>query len=220
LREIVLDTETTGLYYNKGDRIIEIGCLELYDHVPTGKTYQQYINPRYDIHEEATKISGLTNDFVKDFPLFEEIIDDFLAFIGDTDTLVIHNAQFDINFLNMEFEKLGKPLISMNRVVDTLKMARAKVSSARYTLDALCEKFSIDKSLRTLHGALVDCDLLAKVYLELKGGRQRTFSFHDDVEVKVAYKDQSHRSPRVFEVAADEKALHEAAMKEIKEAMW
>lgn len=219
MREVVLDTETTGLYYDKGDRIVEIGCLELFDCTPTGKTYQQYINPLRQVHPEATKVSGITTEFLQDFPTFDKIADDFLNFIGD-DTLVIHNANFDIGFLNMELRKLNKPLILESRVIDTLKLARKKVTSAKYNLDALCAKFEIDTSARTLHGALVDCDLLAKVYMELCGGRQKTFSFLSLESETIAYQNQSHRPKRYFNVPEEEKRLHQEALNGIKNPMW
>ncbi len=219
MREIVLDTETTGLSWDQGDRIVEIGCLELFDRVPTGKTYQQYINPLRSVNPEATKVSGITTEFLRDFPTFDKIADDFLSFIGE-DTLVIHNANFDIGFLNMELRKIKRPLILENRVIDTLKLARKKVTSAKYNLDALCAKFEIDTSARTLHGALVDCDLLAKVYMELCGGRQKTFSFLSTESEAIEYQDQSHRPKRYFNICEEEKRLHLEALTKIKNPMW
>jgi DNA polymerase-3 subunit epsilon len=170
-REIVLDTETTGLDARKGDRLIEIGCIELVDKRPTGREFHKFLNPERVVHPDAIRIHGLTNEFLADKPLFADVADDFLAFIGSS-TLVIHNAPFDIGFLNVEFERLGKPALSMDRVVDTLALARRKNPAGPNTLDALCKRFDIDNSKRTKHGALVDSLLLAEVYVELLGARQ------------------------------------------------
>jgi DNA polymerase-3 subunit epsilon len=220
MREIVLDTETTGLYPLNGDRLVEIGCLELKDCIPTGRTYQQYINPLRQMSPKASEISGITSEFVLTYPTFDKIVDDFLDFIGEDASLVIHNAPFDIGFLNMELERLGRPPIAPERVIDTLKMARETVRSSGYSLDALCEKFEIDKSMRTLHGALIDCELLAKVYLELQGGRQRSFSFAREIQKPVVYPDQGGRAYRSFTPSELEKTLHEKALDEIKNALW
>ena len=172
MREICLDTETTGLKPEEGHRIIEIGAVELIDKVPTGKEYHVYINPQREVPQEAINIHGITNEFLADKPLFEAIAEEFLAFIGDA-TLVIHNAEFDRRFINAEFERLGIAPIERARCVDTLQMARAAFPGAPASLDALCKRFGIDNSHRDLHGALLDARLLADVYLELAGGRQR-----------------------------------------------
>ena len=172
MREICLDTETTGLKPEEGHRIIEIGAVELIDKVPTGKEYHVYINPEREVPQEAVNIHGITNEFLADKPLFADIAEDFLAFIGDA-TLVIHNAEFDRRFINAEFERLGIAPIERSRCVDTLQMARAAFPGAPASLDALCKRFGIDNSHRELHGALLDAQLLAEVYLELAGGRQR-----------------------------------------------
>ena len=171
MREIVLDTETTGLSPDNGDRIVEIGCVELINHVPTNNTYQVYLNPEKDMDPGAEKVHGLTNEFLLDKPKFIEIADSFLDFIGDSN-LIAHNADFDINFLNSELVRAKKDKINNNRVVDTLKIARSKFPGARNSLDALCKRFFVDNSNRSLHGALLDSELLAEVYLELVGGKE------------------------------------------------
>lgn len=169
MREIVLDTETTGLDPKDGHRIIEIGCVELIDYLPTGKVYQTYINPQRDVPEEASAINGIKTEFLTDFPVFEKIADDFLSFIGD-DKLVIHNAPFDLKFLNAELKLIDKPPIPIDRVTDTLPIARSKFPGFPASLDALCERFEIELSRRNHHGALLDAELLAEVYLNLMVG--------------------------------------------------
>jgi DNA polymerase-3 subunit epsilon len=177
MREIVLDTETTGLDHKRGDRIVEIGCVELLNGAPTGNYYQTYINPLRDISPQATAVSGITTDFVKSFPVFDKIVDDFLNFVGQS-VLVIHNAGFDIGFLNSELARLGRPLFDMENVIDTIRIARRLFPGSPASLDALCKRFDISLSKRDKHGALLDAQLLAKVYIQLKGGRQRKiFSF-------------------------------------------
>jgi DNA polymerase-3 subunit epsilon len=171
MREIVLDTETTGLSPDNGDRIVEIGCVELINHVPTNNTYQVYLNPEKDMDPGAEKVHGLTNEFLLDKPKFIEIADSFLEFIADSN-LIAHNADFDINFLNSELVRAKKDKINNDRVVDTLKIARSKFPGARNSLDALCKRFFVDNSNRSLHGALLDSELLAEVYLELVGGKE------------------------------------------------
>lgn len=171
MREIVLDTETTGLSPDNGDRIVEIGCVELINHVPTSNTYQVYLNPEKDMDPGAEKVHGLTNEFLLDKPKFIEIADSFLDFIGDSN-LIAHNADFDINFLNSELVRAKKDKINNDRVVDTLKIARSKFPGARNSLDALCKRFFVDNSNRSFHGALLDSELLAEVYLELVGGKE------------------------------------------------
>ena len=171
MREIVLDTETTGLSPDNGDRIVEIGCVELINHLPTSNTYQVYLNPEKDMDPGAEKVHGLTNEFLLDKPKFIEIADSFLDFIGESN-LIAHNADFDINFLNSELVRAKKDKINNDRVVDTLKIARSKFPGARNSLDALCKRFFVDNSNRSLHGALLDSELLAEVYLELVGGKE------------------------------------------------
>lgn len=171
MREIVMDTETTGFDPKTGDRMVEIGAVELMNHMPTGRTYHQYINPERDMPQGAFEVHGLSAEFLSDFPVFREIGQAFLDFIGDA-PLVIHNAGFDIPFLNAELEWAGLPTIPMSRAVDTLLIARKKFPGSPASLDALCRRFGIDNAHRTLHGALLDSEILAEVYLELIGGRQ------------------------------------------------
>ena len=175
MREVVIDTETTGLNYKTGDRIIEIGCVELINHIPTGNNLQFYCSTEKKIDEEAVKVHGLTNNFLKNYPSFKKQSNQFLKFIGD-DTLIIHNADFDIGFINNELELIGANPIN-NKIVDTLLLARKKLNTRVANLDYLCRKFSIDLSARTTHGALLDCQLLAGVYIELLGGKQTALDF-------------------------------------------
>lgn len=173
LREIVLDTETTGLDPKKGDRLIEIGCIELLNRIPSGREFHAFINPERDVPAEAQAVHGISTEFLKDKPLFKAVADDFLKFIGG-DTLVIHNAQFDVGFLNMELNRLLKPIVVFDRVIDTLQLARRKHPAGPNTLDGLCKRYGIDNSKRIKHGALMDSLLLAEVYVELLGERQAT----------------------------------------------
>jgi DNA polymerase III subunit epsilon len=171
MREIVLDTETTGLDPADGHRIIEIGCVELMDHLPTGKNYQVYLNPERLIPIEAQRVHGITDEFLSDKPLFPAIADELMEFLGDA-PLVIHNAGFDLKFLNAEFQRCTRAPIPYARAIDTIEIAKSKIPGARYSLDELCKRFNIDLSSRTKHGALLDAELTARVYLELVGGRQ------------------------------------------------
>ncbi|KGJ05709.1 DNA polymerase-3 subunit epsilon [Paracoccus halophilus] len=172
MREIVLDTETTGFDPETGDRIVEIGAVELVNHLPTGETYHVYINPERPMPQEAFEVHGLGDDFLRDKPKFAEIAQGFVDFIGADAKLVIHNAQFDMKFLNAELKRAGHAVMPHSRAVDTLEIARRKFPGAQNSLDALCRRFRIDNSNRTLHGALLDSELLAEVYLALMGGRQ------------------------------------------------
>jgi DNA polymerase-3 subunit epsilon len=174
MREIVLDTETTGLDPFMGDRIVEIGCIELVNHVPTGRTYHQYINPERPMPQEAFEVHGLGDEFLADKPKFIAIVGAFLDFIAE-DKLVIHNAAFDMKFLNAELVRAKRRELAPDRAVDTLMIARKRFPGAGNSLDALCRRFGVDNSGRELHGALLDCQLLAEVYLELRGGRQPDF---------------------------------------------
>jgi DNA polymerase-3 subunit epsilon len=180
IREIVLDTETTGLSPQGGDRLVEIGCVELINHIPTGKNFHVYINPQRSMPEEAFRVHGLSEEFLSDKPLFEAIAGDFLAFIGDA-TLVIHNAPFDMGFLNAQLINSGGKALP-NAVIDTVMLARQKHPGARVSLDALCKHYGIDNSRRTLHGALLDSEILAEVYLELIGGKQVSLALTAEVE--------------------------------------
>jgi len=176
MREIVMDTETTGLDPSEGHRIVEIGAVELYNHAPTGQVFHRYINPGRPMPPEAQEIHGLTDAFLRDKPPFAAIAEEFLAFIDSADRLVIHNAAFDTKFLNFELSALGHPPIAEARIVDTLALARRRFPGAPASLDALCRRFGIDNSARTKHGALLDSEILAEVYLELIGGRQPVFA--------------------------------------------
>lgn len=200
MREIVLDTETTGLDPATGDRIVEIGAVEIVNYLPTGKTFHQYIDPQRPMPAEAFAVHGLGDDFLRGKPLFHQIAADFLAFIGDA-PLVIHNAAFDMRFLNAELKKCGHPEMPFSRAIDTLAMARDRLpGGASASLDSLCQRFGIDNSGRDLHGALLDSQLLAEVYLELVGGRQTTIAFSaattDDSETEARAQVQIARRPR------------------------
>jgi DNA polymerase III subunit epsilon len=180
VREIIFDTETTGLDPLKGDRLVEIGCVEVEDYMPTGKTFHVYLNPERLVPLDAQRIHGLTDAFLKDKPKFSEIADDFLDFCGDS-PLVAHNASFDLNFLNAELSRLNYEKIPAKRVIDTLPLARKKFPGTQNNLDALCSRLNIDTKHRTHHGALLDAELLAAVYLELKGGRQRSMEMASEI---------------------------------------
>ncbi|MGD9668683.1 MAG: DNA polymerase III subunit epsilon [Hyphomicrobiaceae bacterium] len=194
MREIVLDTETTGLNPNGGDRLIEIGCVELFNRIPTGREYHIYINPERDVPAEAEKVHGLSTQFLLDKPLFAKVAQEFLDFIAE-DPLVIHNAAFDIGFLNAELDRLRLGPILMDRVVDTLQLARRKHPAGPNTLDALCKRYGIDNSNRVKHGALMDSLLLADVYIELLGERQATLVLADTAELQSAQR-RSRRGPQ------------------------
>ena len=174
MREIVLDTETTGLDPEDGHRLVEIGAVELHNHVPTGRSFHRYINPDRPMTPEALEVHGLDDAFLADKPRFEEVVDEFLAFLAEA-RLVIHNASFDMRFLNAELRRAGRSVLPADRAVDTLAMARSRFPGAPASLDALCRRFGVDNSARDKHGALLDSELLAEVYLELIGGRQPDF---------------------------------------------
>ena len=180
LREIVIDTETTGLDPGNGDRLIELGCIEIVNRIPTGREFHRYVNPERDIHRDAVAVHGLTGEFLKDKPLFKDIADEFLAFIGEA-PLVAHNASFDLGFINAELERAVRPPLTFDRVVDTLVLARRRHPAGPNSLDALCKRYGIDLSQRTKHGALLDSMLLASVYVELLGERQATLGLGGQV---------------------------------------
>ncbi len=171
MREIVLDTETTGFDPATGDRIVEIGCVELVDHLPTGRSFHAYLNPERLVPIETQKVHGLTDEFLADKPLFAHVVEEMLEFLGDA-PLVIHNASFDLKFVNSELHRVGRAPLPHSRAIDTIEIAKAKIPGARYSLDELCRRFGIDLSARSKHGALLDAELTARVYLELVGGRQ------------------------------------------------
>lgn len=223
MREIVLDTETTGFDPYAGHRIVEIGCVELVNRMATGNVYHQYINPERDMPEEAFKVHGLSEDFLSGHPLFKDVAQDFLKFIGDA-ALVIHNASFDMKFLNAELEWLGIPHIPMDRAVDTLAIARKKFPGSQVSLDALCRRFEIDNSSRDFHGALLDSELLAEVYLELTGGRQPGLELAGDdnggYSDMTAWSRKPVKEARPHQVPEDELALHEEFLKQITDPIW
>lgn len=177
LREIVFDTETTGLSVAAGDRLIELGCVEIVNRIPTGREFHRYLNPERDIHPDAVAVHGLTVDFLKDKPFFKDVADEFLDFIADA-PLVAHNASFDLGFINAELSRIAKPQLASDRIVDTLMLARRRHPAGPNTLDALCKRYDIDLSQRTKHGALLDSLLLAGVYVELLGERQATLGLN------------------------------------------
>lgn len=226
MREIVLDTETTGMDPREGDRLVEIGCVELHNQVPTGRTYHVYINPERDVPAGAVAVHGLTADFLKDKPVFSQIYTDFLDFIAEG-VLVIHNAEFDMKFINAELAKVGHKPIPSKRVTDTLLIARKKFPGSPASLDALCRRFSVDNSGRELHGALLDAQLLAEVYLEMMGGRQHGLGLAQDASsgdlaaVSVqAGRQRTYREPRPHAARAEELAAHEKLLGEIKDPIW
>ena len=171
MREIVLDTETTGLDALRGDRLVEIGCVEMFNRMPTGQTFHRHINPEREMPAEAFAVHGLSTEFLRAKPLFAEVVDDFLEFIADA-PLVIHNASFDVSFINAELDRIKRPPIARERLVDTLLLARRKHPGVSNRLDDLCSRYAIDNSRRTKHGALLDAELLAEVYIDLIGARQ------------------------------------------------
>lgn len=221
MREIALDTETTGFDPSTGDRIVEIGCVEMDNYVATGQVYHRYINPERDMPEAAFKVHGLSEEFLKGHKVMAEEIDSFLDFIGDS-PLVIHNAEFDMKFINAELIRHKRPPLSMSQSIDTVAMARKMFPGAQANLDALCRRFKIDNSARTKHGALLDAELLAEVYLELRGGRQRGLSLSAEAEEKagVAARKSVIRPPRDHAASEEELAAHAAFLEKIKEPIW
>lgn len=226
MREIVFDTETTGFDPTDGHRIVEIGCVELENHIPTGNTYHQYINPERDIPQEAVAVHGLTAEFLSDKPTFGEILSDFLEFLGDDAKLVAHNAIFDMRFVNEELKRFGFPPLDNKRVIDTLHIAREKFPGSPANLDALCRRFDIDNTARDFHGALLDSELLAEVYLELLGGRQHGLVLgsdagrdNDDNTIHLEKK-RPFREPRIFSISDKEKEAHLALLNELVDPIW
>lgn len=229
MREIVLDTETTGFNPKTGDRIIEIGCVELHNLLPTGRTYHTYVNPQRDVPPGASQVSGITTEFLYDKPLFVHVVDDFLEFIQDS-PLVIHNAAFDMGFINAELERLCRHSLPVTRAIDTVQIARQKYPGSPASLDALCRRFGIDLSARVKHGALLDAELLASVYLELRGGRQVAFSFkqeeasmRDQISMSSTiehYRNRPPRPSRHFSLSETELELHKQFMATLKNPLW
>jgi DNA polymerase-3 subunit epsilon len=214
MREIVFDTETTGFEPGEGHRIVEIGLVELMDHFPTGRSKQFYLNPERDVPIESQRIHGLSTEFLSDKPLFAHVAEEFLEFVGDA-VLVIHNASFDMKFINAELSRLGRTPLSLARTVDTIEIAKRKIPGARYSLDELCRRFSIDLTARSKHGALLDAELTAQVYLELVGGRQRGLALAPIETVVETGEDESGRArqrpaPLAPRITAQEAARHAA----------
>lgn len=221
MREIVIDTETTGLDPNDGHRIVEIACIELMHHIPTGRKFHRYINPDRDMPADALAVHGITAEFLKSQPPFEAIADDLAAFIGG-DRLVIHNAEFDLAFLNAELARLGRPALAC-AFVDTLAVARRRYPGAPNNLDALCRRYAIDLTVRDKHGADLDCGLLAKVYVELLGGRQPGLDFAapgaDGIAIALP-QDRPPRPARPHAPSLEELAAHQAMLATIKTPLW
>ena len=221
MREIALDTETTGLDPYSGHRIVEIGAVEMVNHVRTGSHFHTYLNPERDMPREAEQIHGLSADFLRDKPLFRTVAGALLEFLGDA-PLVIHNAGFDMKFLNAELEKLGRPRLPADRAVDTVPLARQKFPGQPANLDALCRRFGIDLSARTKHGALLDAELLADVYLELRGGRQSSLGLQagQRAPAQPAHTELVAFPARHFPPAEAERAAHARLVAEMAAPLW
>jgi DNA polymerase-3 subunit epsilon len=221
MREIVLDTETTGLDPAAGHRIVEIACLEMMNRVPTGGKFQRYMKPERDMPAEAFKVHGLSRDFLAQHPVFADTVEDFLEFI-DSAPLVIHNAEFDLRFINAELALLDRPPLDPGRAIDTLPLARRRFPGAQVNLDALCRRFEIDNSARTLHGALLDCELLAEVYLELKGGRQPDLGLAQSRPAGAipAGGERSRRPARPHDPSLEELEAHKALVGKLRDPIW
>jgi DNA polymerase-3 subunit epsilon len=225
MREIVFDTETTGLSFSGGDRLVEIGCVELINRVETGRTFHAYCCPERPMPAEAQAVHGLSDAFLSDKPRFHAIVAELLEFVGDA-PLVAHNASFDFSFLNGELGRCGHPLICMSRMVDTVAMARQRHPGAKHSLDALCSRYGIDRSHRVLHGALLDAQLLAQVYVELTGGRQIGLTLVSEaapvapLHRPVATSTRLPRPPRHFPASAEELARHAAFVATLSEPLW
>lgn len=228
MREIVLDTETTGLnpYDNPRHRIVEIGAVEVFNQVATGRTYHQYIQPERDMPKEAFEVHGIGEDFLADKPVFAAIAQDFLDFVGDSQ-MVIHNAEFDMRFLNAELEWAGKPTLPNSQALDTLKIARKKFPGSPASLDALCRRFGIDNSAREKHGALLDSEILADVYLELTGGKQPDFALSQTKSNNAQQQEDANWRPKPrpnalpSRLTDEEKAAHAAFVEALgKDAIW
>jgi DNA polymerase-3 subunit epsilon len=220
MREIVLDTETTGLDPLAGHRIVEIGCIELLNHIPTGQHFQTYLNPERDMPADAFAVHGLSELFLRQHPCFGDVADRFLDFVGDS-PLVIHNAEFDLRFINAELTRLGRPGLPQSRALDTVRLARQRLPGAQASLDALCRRFGIDNSARTRHGALLDAELLAEVYLELVGGRQPALGLLAAVPEIILPMAQEIRPPRPHSALQNELAAHAAFLARfVKDPIW
>jgi DNA polymerase-3 subunit epsilon len=221
VREIILDTETTGLDPEAGHRILEVACVELVNCIPTGRVFQKYINPERDIALEAYQIHGLTREFLLQHPRFADIVDELLGFIGAS-SLVMHNAEFDLAFLNAEFLRCGRPRFDLCTIIDTVALAKQKYPGAQVNLNALCRRFGVDCSARQYHGALLDCQLLAEVYIELCGGRQRALDLAvaGGGLIRPDLPPRERRAIRRYEPSQDELDAHQMAIRKIPEAIW
>lgn len=223
MREIVFDTETTGLSFSGGDRMVEIGCVEMLNRVETGRTFHAYYHPERDMPAEAERVHGLSAAFLSDKPRFHAEVDALIEFIGDA-PLVAHNAGFDFAFLNGELNRCGRPIVAMTRMVDTLQIARIRHPGAKHTLDALCSRFGIDRSHRIVHGALLDAQLLAQVYVELRGGRQIGLTLVAEQQaaapVARAAAPRPVRPPRLFAATEGERVAHAAFMQGVANPIW
>ena len=225
MREIALDTETTGLDPSTGDRVVEIGAVELFNQMPTGRTYHQYLNPDRMMPKEAFDVHGLSDDFLRDKPRFRDVARAFLDFIGDA-TLVIHNAPFDMKFLNHELTAAGHPALPMSRAFDTVQLARQKFPGSPASLDALCRRFGVDNSMREKHGALLDSEILAEVYLELIGGRQPDLTLNpasskSAAAINAAWRPKPRPNPLPPRLTAEETAAHDAFVTKLgAAALW
>ncbi len=219
MREVALDTETTGINPGSGHRLVEIGCVELVNHVATGRTFQRYVNPKRDMPEEAFGVHGLSAEFLAGHPVFARVVDDLLEFLGES-PLVIHNAGFDLAFLNAELARLDRPLLPPDRAIDTVQLARRKFPGAQASLDALCRRFQIDLSDRTLHGALKDAQLLADVYLELIGGRQPGLALAAAGAGTAGTGERPARPPRPHAPTPEEDAAHTNFLGDLDNPIW
>jgi len=219
MRELIFDTETTGFDPMSGDRLIEIGLVEMVDRSLTGNHYHVYVNPERDVPESAVKIHGLTTEFLSDKQVFSEVMDEFLEYIGDDSVLVAHNAEFDMKFINWELENAGRPIVHKKRFIDTLAIARTKFPGSPNSLDALCKRFMINNAHRTLHGALLDAEILAEVYIELLGGRQGGMDLTVQKSIATAIV-KKKREPRSFPVSENELAAHTEFIKQLKNPIW
>jgi len=224
MREIVFDTETTGFSFADGDRMVEIGCVELFNRVETGRTFHAYFHPERPMPPEAQRVHGLSDAFLSDKPLFARGVDDLIEFLGDA-PLVAHNASFDFGFLNGELVRCGRRPVHLDRMVDTIVLARTRHPGAKHSLDALCSRYGIDRSHRVVHGALLDAQLLSQVYVELTGGRQIGLTLvTDTIEVQTSFQPAAApaivRPARIFEASAEELARHAAFIGKIKNPLW
>jgi DNA polymerase-3 subunit epsilon len=225
MREIIFDTETTGLSFSGGDRMVEIGCVEMINRVETGRTYHAYFHPERPMPVEAFRVHGLSEAFLSDKPRFHEKVEELLEFLGDS-RLVAHNASFDFGFLNGELGKLGREIIAMERMIDTVAMARQRHPGAKHSLDALCKRYGIDRSHRVMHGALLDAQLLAQVYVELTGGRQIGLTLVADEEPAISVLDEDPRRiaqprpMRIFVASTEELARHADFVAKLKNPLW